>query len=245
MDKDEFIKRLSLIRGVNYEIASALYETGYHSIRDFKDAIPKDLMLASRISPTLARRILENLKEQPKVDLNFSSSSELTAQTKPRIDMIGVWSIKASLWGLLYIWLIGICIIPIDFFTGSFIVTSICIILSIILFFIARASAGLFYDSYQFHIKDSEILVEHGVLFHKRSIIPFKRIQNVNVVQGPISRLYNVKSIQVETAGGSIYRPGPSGTGMAEGQIPGPNNPEQLADLIIENVKKYKAAEGL
>ncbi len=231
------------IDGVNSDIASALYKTGYRDLESFNEAIIEDLILVKGVTPTLARRILKNIKEP----LTTAATKESTTfkQQKPFYDMKGVWFIKATLWGLLFIWIIGLSLIPIDFFSGQPIVTLSCIFLSIILLIIARIWAGLYWGTYFFQIRDSEIVVEFGVLFHKRTIIPFKRIQNVNVVQGPIMRFYGLKSILIETAGGTIYRPGPSGTGLSEGQIPAPENPEELAEMIIQQVEKYKAAEGL
>ncbi|MEM2977101.1 MAG: PH domain-containing protein, partial [Thermoplasmata archaeon] len=46
--------------------------------------------------------------------------------------------------------------------------------------------ARMFYASYRFELRDRDILVESGVLFRKRTYIPYSRIQNVNVLQGPI-----------------------------------------------------------
>jgi len=243
MDKEAFIQRLKEIDGVSYDIAAALYKTGYRDTNSFNDAIVEDLMLVKGVNPTLAQRILKNIKSPKRTKVKFGTID--TEPIKPYHTMKGAWFVKATLWGLLYIWIFGICFIPFDIFSGVPIVTLTSIFASIILLIFARIWAGLFYDTYYYQIKDSEIIVEFGVFFHKRTTIPFKRIQNVNVVQGPILRLYGVKSIQIETAGGSIYRPGPTGTGLSEGQIPGPENPEELADLIIEKVKKYKAAEGL
>jgi membrane protein YdbS with pleckstrin-like domain len=243
MDKEAFIKRLMEIDGVSYDIAAALYKTGYRNANSFNDAIIEDLMLVKGVNPTLARRILNNIKS-PK-ESTIKPGSVGPEPIKPLYDMKRVWFVKASLWSLFYIWIMFGWFIVFDFIIGGLLITGILIISSIVFIIISRIWASLFYDTYFYQIKESEIIIEYGVLFHKRTTIPFKRIQNVNVVQGPIMRFYGLKSIQMETAGSTIYRPGPTGTGLSEGQIPAPEKPEELADMIIEMVKKYKAAEGL
>jgi membrane protein YdbS with pleckstrin-like domain len=195
------------------------------------------------VTPTLARKIINNIKG--KTQIEYKPEPSEPKRMKPFYDMKNVWFIKASLWVLFYIWFIGGWFIMFDFMIGGPVITFSLILITIFFLMLVRFWAGLFHDSYYYQIKDSEIIVEFGVLFKKRTTIPFQRIQNVHVVQGPIMRMYNLKSIQIETAGGSIYRPGPTGTGLSEGQIPAPESPDDLADMIIEKVKRYKAAEGL
>ncbi len=87
--------------------------------------------------------------------------------------------------------------------------------------------------------------MEMGVWFRRRTIIPLERIQNINVVQGPLMRVYGVKAIQIETAGGAAYHQGPTGSGLSEGQIPAPEDPDGLAEEIMRRVRAAKSGGGV
>ncbi|MEW5759944.1 MAG: PH domain-containing protein [Candidatus Thermoplasmatota archaeon] len=166
---------------------------------------------------------------------------------KPQSAMEYVWFVRALLWCLFIFLIFGTTFIILA------LIEQICWAvlslggLAILIILLPMIWAKMYYASYWYEIKDAEIVVESGVWFRKKSIIPFKRIQNVNVVQGPLMRLWDLKSIQIETAGAVAPQAasGVTGTGFVEGQIPGPEEPDKLADEIIEKVKAYKSAEGL
>lgn len=164
---------------------------------------------------------------------------------KPLPEMERVWFIRASISLLALIWIFGACLVPLDFLLGRSLFISFFIGLSILALVGSFVWARMFYASYRFELRDRDILVESGVIFRKRTYIPYSRIQNVNVLQGPILRIYGLKSIMIETAGGVSYQQGPAGTGMAEGQIPGPENPESLAEEIMGRVREARAGGGI
>lgn len=55
---------------------------------------------------------------------------------------------------------------------------------------------------FTFRVENEVLVVEQGVLIHKRSVIPRERIQAIDLNQGVLHRLFNIVSVQVETAGG-------------------------------------------
>ncbi len=57
------------------------------------------------------------------------------------------------------------------------------------------------YFKHYFYIQNNELVVEKGVLSKKKLSIPFDRIQNVNIEQSLIHKLFNVYKISLETAG--------------------------------------------
>ncbi len=60
----------------------------------------------------------------------------------------------------------------------------------------------LAYFRYFFHIEDGHTLViRQGVLNRSLTRLPFERIQNVRIAQGPVHQLLGVVSLEIETAG--------------------------------------------
>jgi uncharacterized protein len=43
--------------------------------------------------------------------------------------------------------------------------------------------------------------IEHGYLFYRDTVVPFGRIQHIDVDQGPIERRYDLATLSVHTAG--------------------------------------------
>ncbi len=71
---------------------------------------------------------------------------------------------------------------------------------------IALATLGwgvLAWYRFTYRVENGALVIEQGVLVHKRSVIPRERIQSVDLNQGLWHRLFNLVSVQVETAGGS------------------------------------------
>jgi len=61
--------------------------------------------------------------------------------------------------------------------------------------------AVLSYFKYYFYIKDDELIIEKGVLSKTKLNIPFDRIQTVNFQQNIIHQIFNVKKLDIDTAG--------------------------------------------
>jgi len=95
-----------------------------------------------------------------------------------------------------------------------------------------------YYETIAYKLTKDEIVWRRGVWFKKTGIVPYNRITNIDVVQGPISRILGIASLKIQTAGYS----GPSG-GFgypAEIKIEGVEQFEELRELIMEFVKGKK-----
>lgn len=79
-----------------------------------------------------------------------------------------------------------------------------------------------YYDSITFMLTDTEIVVSRGVFWKVKSIVPYNRVTNVDVVQGPISRWLGVATLKVQTAGYSA----PQG---------------RRAEAVLEYLEEYEA----
>lgn len=60
---DEISLEFMMEFDINEERARSLVDTGYRSVSEFRDAIPRDLMMIKGINPTLAKRIIEKANE--------------------------------------------------------------------------------------------------------------------------------------------------------------------------------------
>lgn len=52
-----------------------------------------------------------------------------------------------------------------------------------------------------YHMAAERLRVVHGFLFRTDTIVPFNRIQHIDVAQGPVERLFGVATLVVHTAG--------------------------------------------
>ncbi len=91
-----------------------------------------------------------------------------------------------------------------------------------------------YYNTILYTFTDTEIEWRRGVWFKKTGIVPYNRITNVDVEQGPISRKLGISSLKVQTAGYSA----PSGAGgVSEMKILGVEEFEELRNVILRFVR--------
>lgn len=76
-------------------------------------------------------------------------------------------------------------------------------------------------------IRLHDVIYRRGVLFRKITTIPFSRVQHCEIKQGPIERIFKLKTLEVYTAGGAT----------SDLKIPGlPNNrAQELKGFIIKS----------
>ena len=74
---------------------------------------------------------------------------------------------------------------------------------------------------------------EGGIQFKKIGVVPYNRIINIDIGQGPISRMLGIATLKIQTAG---Y----SGQARPEIKIEGIEQFEELRELIMEFVKGKK-----
>ncbi len=94
----------------------------------------------------------------------------------------------------------------------------------------------LYYKSVIYHLNDTEMTWKRGVWFRKTGIVPYNRITNVDIVQGPVMRIFGISHLKIETAGGGASK------SSAEIQIEGVKDPEPLRQMIMDFVRGQKPA---
>jgi putative membrane protein len=63
-------------------------------------------------------------------------------------------------------------------------------------------SQWLAWTRFRYGVGPSELLIESGLLARNRRSIPFERVQDLNIEQGPLHRLFGLAKIKVETGAG-------------------------------------------
>lgn len=102
----------------------------------------------------------------------------------------------------------------------------------LILFIFADLWIGRFYSTITYGMNANEITWRRGVWFRNTGIVPYNRITNIDITQGPVSRRLGIGSLKIQTAGYSA----PSGR-SSEIRIDGIRDFEGLREAIMSHVR--------
>lgn len=130
----------------------------------------------------------------------------------------------------LAVFLLWLCIgwlIPI--FESTIANIIIIAILVISLLFVAVWNS-LYYKSIVYHLNKTEMTWKRGVWFRQTGIVPYNRITNVDIVQGPLMRFFGISNLRIQTAGYSAQK-------LAEISLNGIEEPEPLRGMIMDFVR--------
>jgi membrane protein YdbS with pleckstrin-like domain len=94
-----------------------------------------------------------------------------------------------------------------------------------------------YYASVSYSFTEGEIAVEKGVWWRHKSTVPYNRVTNIDIVQGPISRRFGVAKVRVQTAG---YSATGGGGAVAEASIFGVKDFEEIRSFILKQVRRLR-----
>lgn len=92
------------------------------------------------------------------------------------------------------------------------------------------------YHNYTYQFRKKRLVIRKGVLNKERVIIPYDRIQNINVSHNVMQRALRLATVKIETAGTNPWE--------SEGVIEGVGNYQQFIKHTMELVEKTKEHEG-
>ena len=95
-----------------------------------------------------------------------------------------------------------------------------------------------FFRSLEYVIDSDSVKMKKGVFWKKNVTVPFTKITNVDVTQGPLQRIFDIGTIHVQTAGAG----GQQGT-RAELLLMGVRDLDGLKEAIMTRVRGYETAE--
>jgi membrane protein YdbS with pleckstrin-like domain len=97
--------------------------------------------------------------------------------------------------------------------------------------------AKLYYESMWYELHEDEMRWKRGVIFRRTGIVPYNRITNIDIRQGPVMRGLGISTLSIQTAG---Y----SGRAQAEIRIEGIVHAEELRELIRSMVRVSSGGDG-
>lgn len=91
------------------------------------------------------------------------------------------------------------------------------------------------YENYKYQLQEDRIYIEKGFIWKRYIYIPYERIQNVDIIRGPLARMFGLSDLQIQTAGSSTNL-------MIEGIIPAvaADEANKLRDEILAKVPGKK-----
>ncbi|MFA5221184.1 MAG: PH domain-containing protein [Methanoregula sp.] len=107
-----------------------------------------------------------------------------------------------------------------DLLVNGFIVAGFLVIIAIFVIW-----ARLYYVSMWYELREDEISWKRGVWFRTTGIVPYNRITNLDIRQGPLMRMFGISTLALQTAG---Y----SGQAVPEIKIEGQIHADELRELI-------------
>ncbi len=90
--------------------------------------------------------------------------------------------------------------------------------------------AHLYYGTVRYLLTTTEMTWGRGVLWRQTGIVPYNRITNVDIIQGPVMRLFGISNLRIQTAGYSANQ-------LAEIKLQGIRDPESLRSIIMDFVR--------
>lgn len=111
---------------------------------------------------------------------------------------------------------------------------SLCVVGWLILMVPILLWIPAFYRSLEYIVDSDAVKMKKGVFWRKRVTVPYPKITNVDVTQGPVQRMLNIGTIHVQTAGA-----GSTQAAQAELTLLGVMDLDGLKDTIMERVRNY------
>ena len=151
-------------------------------------------------------------------------------------DALVTWFIVDFLLFLAFI--VVVCILPmvlagaVDGYAGIAILGLLVLVTGLYVVWTRLYYASMFYE-----LHGDELRWRRGVWFRTTGIVPYNRITNLDLRQGPVMRWLNISSIAVQTAG---Y----SGQGTPEIRIEAIEHAEELRELLRKAVHACNSGAG-
>lgn len=128
-------------------------------------------------------------------------------------------------------------------------------LLFVFLWFLLAAAAyvtvRLEYDLRYYVVTDRSLRIRRGVWSILEQTLTFANVQNVQVEQGPVERLFGISNLAVETAGGGSGSAAPAEGGAKfspnyhRAVMRGLDDAEGIRDLVLSYVRKQPRHSGL
>lgn len=96
---------------------------------------------------------------------------------------------------------------------------------------------GPYYRSLRYEIHEEQVIMHVGVITRSVKYVPFRTVTNMTVKRDPLDRFFGIGSLQIQTAG-------ISGSTQAEQHLVGLKDPEEVYDLAVQALRRFRGAMG-
>jgi len=148
---------------------------------------------------------------------------------KPEKELKTLWFVG---WAVPFV--LGLALWVILLFTIDKLIFGLCVIGWLVLMVPILLWIPAFYRSLEYIVDSDSVKMKKGVFWRKHVIVPYTKITNIDVTQGPVQRMLNIGTIYVQTAGAG----GTQGA-QAELILLGVRDLQGLKDTIMERVRGY------
>jgi uncharacterized protein len=139
---------------------------------------------------------------------------------------------------LLIVFILACTVVPLLVAGGIDLSTALAVAgLLVVLFVLFIIWTRLYYESMFYELHDDELRWRRGVWFRTTGIVPYNRVTNIDIRQGPVMRRLGISTISIQTAG---Y----SGQAVPEIRIEAIVHAEELRELLRTAVRSYSAVAG-
>src|SRR5262249_10823496 len=101
------------------------------------------------------------------------------------------------------------------------------------------------YDTTWYVMTGRSLRIRRGIWTIHETTITFENVQNVEVNQGPVQRLFGIADVRVDTAGGGGRAAGHEGQAASNthrGLIEGVSNAHEIRDLVLSRLRRSRSA---
>jgi membrane protein YdbS with pleckstrin-like domain len=163
-----------------------------------------------------------------------------TIEIRPEKEQQTMWFVIWAIWSMagLALWVVLLLAVP-SSEEETRLALAICLAVTVVVIGLILIWIPVFYRSLEYEICSDSVKMKGGVIWKRRVTVPFPKITNVDVTQGPLQRAFNLGTIHVQTAGAG----GTQGA-RAEVILMGVRNLEGVREKIMERAKGYTGSRS-
>ncbi|PKN72891.1 MAG: hypothetical protein CVU50_05025 [Candidatus Cloacimonetes bacterium HGW-Cloacimonetes-3] len=150
-----------------------------------------------------------------------------TLVIKPEINLKKLWHLMNSFWFILG----AIVLLLLVLFSEEPVLMSIFLAIWLFFYLIIAIYLSAFYNTLEYSVENNTVRLKKGVFWRIRTTVPYSKITNIDVTQGPIERMYGLSHLKIQTAGASGAQGAP-----AELIMSGIRDSEALKDMIMSRI---------
>jgi len=107
--------------------------------------------------------------------------------------------------------------------------------LDLLWYAVAMGLSGPYFNSLKYEVQDDEVIVHAGIWTKSVKHVPYRTVTNLTVKRDIIDRPLNIGTLNIQTAG-------MSGTTGAEESLIGLPNVQEIYDLVVAELRRFRGS---